>query len=81
IFAGFAYRNQYDTDRALENFQKALWLKNKCAPNDRQSIATALEGLAVVYNDKGYYQNALQHALECLTIREALLPKSHMDLG
>ncbi|CAF3887660.1 unnamed protein product [Rotaria sordida] len=81
MFMGFAYRNQYDTDHALESLEQALWMKKKYASDDVQSIATILEGLAIIYGDKGNYHNALQHALECLIIREKCLPQNHIDIG
>lgn len=67
--------------RACDNFRIALQRKKMILPWDHPSTASTFVDLGVANEHMGYFDQALNHFIQALKIREKTLPERHVDLG
>ena len=70
-----------DPKRALENYNKALEIRQKALPLDHRDLADSYNNIGVVYQRMGEHTRALENFNKALQIRQKTLSADHPDFA
>ena len=76
---GGVYEAQGEYEKALENYRKALSIKERVLGKNHPATAATYNNMGGVYRAKGEYEKALEYYGKALEIFERVLGKDHPD--
>jgi tetratricopeptide (TPR) repeat protein/ribonuclease BN (tRNA processing enzyme) len=77
LWLGRYYDNIADYTKALEWYEKALFIGEEILGEEHPDTATTYNNIAAVYSNQGEYDRALEWYTKALTIRERVLGIEH----